>query len=113
MAIQILPIVKAVVPYIAEVAKVAIPSFTSKPEAVKADPVISRQIEELQTAATQNAQSIQMLAEQLRQAIQDIEVAAQGARKQIAAYKTLILCSIALSVFSIAIAVYLLNTRIG
>jgi len=108
LAIQILSIVRAVVPYIAQIATAAIPAFTSKSEAVKADPVVSRQIEELQTAATQNAQSIQVLAEKLKIAIQELEVAAQGARRQIATFKTLILCSLGLSAISIATSIYLL-----
>ena len=43
MAIQFLPIIKAVAPYVAQVAAYAIPAFTAKPEAVKADPVVVKQ----------------------------------------------------------------------
>jgi hypothetical protein len=106
MAVPILPIIKAVAPYIAQIASSAIPAFTSKPDAAKSEPVLSKQIKELQTAATQNAQSIHLLAEKLKQAIQDLESAAQGARKQISTYKALILCSLALSVISLATSVY-------
>jgi hypothetical protein len=108
MAIPILPIIKAVAPYIAQIATSAIPAFTSKPDAAKSDPVLSKQIDELQKAATQNAQSIHLLAEKLKQAIQDLESAAQGARKQIATYKALILCSLGLSAISIATSVYVI-----
>jgi hypothetical protein len=108
MAVQFLPIIKTVAPYIAQIATSAIPAFTAKPTVAKSDPVLSQQIEELQTAATQNAQAIHLLAEKLKIAIQDLESAAQGAQKQIVTYKTLILCSIGLSIISIATSVYII-----
>ena len=109
MALQILPIIKAVVPYIAQIATAAIPAFTSKPEAAKSDPVVSKQIEELQTAATQNAQSIHVLAEKLKQTIQDLEGAAQDAQRQIATYKVLIFCSVGLSAISLLTTIYVIS----
>ncbi|MFP5415223.1 MAG: hypothetical protein ACLGG1_09475, partial [Gammaproteobacteria bacterium] len=101
MAFQFLPIIKAVAPYLAQVATAAIPAFTSKPEAVKLDPVVAKQIEELQAAATQNAQSIQVLAEKTQQVILDIENAAQEAKKQVAAYKSILFASLGLSAVSL------------
>jgi hypothetical protein len=95
-------------PYLTQIAAAAIPAFTSKPETAKSDPVVSRQIEELQSAATQNAQSIQVLANKLQQAILDIESAAQAGRKQVAAYKAMILVSLGLSVISVGICIYVL-----
>jgi len=108
MAVQILPIINAIAPYITQIATSAIPAFTSKSDAAKSDVVLSKQIEELQTAATQNAQSIHLLAEKLKQAILDIESAAQDARKQISTYKALILCSLGLFVISLATSVYVI-----
>ena len=68
MAAQILPIIKAIAPYIAQIAAAAIPAFTAKkegpkPDASDEDSVISKQIEELQSAASQNSQSLHLLAE--------------------------------------------------
>jgi folylpolyglutamate synthase/dihydropteroate synthase len=97
-----------VAPYVAQVAKAAIPAFTSKPEAPKSDPVVVKQIEELQAAATQNAQSIHVLAEKIQQAMQGIENAAQEAKKQVAAYKAMLFASLGLSAISLALCVYLL-----
>lgn len=108
MAIQFLPIIKAVIPYLAQVATAAIPAFTSKPEAVKSDPIVANQIEELQAAATQNAQSIQVLAEKTQQVMHDIEDAAQEAKKQVAAYKKILFAALGLSAVSLATCVYLL-----
>lgn len=107
MAFQFLPIIKVVAPYLAQVATAAIPAFTSKPEAVKSDPVVAKQIDELQAAATQNAQSIQVLAEKTQQVMHDIENAAQEAKKQVAAYKTILFASLGLSVVSMATCLYL------
>lgn len=112
MAVQFLAIIKAVGPYIAQIATAAIPAFTSKSEAAKAaakaDPVFSKQIEELQSAVTQNAQSIQVLAEKMQQAIQGIEAAAQEAKKQVDAYRTVLFLSLGLSLVSLATSIYLL-----
>lgn len=54
MAAHILPFIKAVAPYLAQVATVAIPAFTSKATGeAKSDPIIAQQIAELQNAVTQ------------------------------------------------------------
>ncbi len=108
MAVQFLPIIKAVAPYLAKVATAAIPVFTSKTEAIKFDPVLAKQITELQAAATQNANSIQVLAEKMQQAIEGIEGEAQKARKQLIAYKTMLFVAFALSTVSLATCIYLI-----
>lgn len=109
MAMQILPIIKALAPYVAKVATAAIPAFTSKPEEnAKIDPVTAKQIEELQAAATQNAESIHVLAEKLQQAIEYIESAAQDAKKQVATYKTMLLVALGLSGLSVLLSVFVL-----
>lgn len=108
MGVQFLPIVKAVAPYLAQVASAAIPAFTSRKENAKLDPVIARQIEELQAAASQNAQSVHLLAEKLQLAIRNIENTAQQADKQIAFYKTVIVITVGLSVISLLLNIYVL-----
>lgn len=109
MAIQFLPIIKAIAPYVAQVATAAIPAFTSKPaEISKGDPVVAKQIEELQAAATENAQSIHVLAENIQQAMQGIEAAATEAKKQAAAYKTMLFVALGLSGLSTLLSIFLL-----
>jgi uncharacterized membrane protein AbrB (regulator of aidB expression) len=108
MATQVLAIIKAVGPYIAQIATAAIPAFTSKSEVAKVDPVLTKQIEELQSAATQNAQSIHVLAEKMQQAIQGIETGAQEAKKQVDTYKTMLFLSLVLSLVSLATCIYLI-----
>ena len=108
MAVQLGPIFKAFAPYIAEIARTAIPAFTSKPALAKVDPVLAKQIEELQAAATHNAESIHVLAEKLQVAIQNIEKAAQEAQKPIATYKLLLFCSLGFSLVSLAMCIYII-----
>ena len=111
MAVPILSLIKAVAPYVAKIATEAIPAFTSKPAAIaKSDPIIAKQIEELQAAATQNAESIRVLAEKLQQAIEGIEAAAQVANKQIATYRVMLVVALSLSGLSMLLSVYLLAT---
>jgi len=108
VAIQFLPILNAVAPYIAQVATAAIPAFTAKPEAAKVDPVLTSQIEELQAATIQNAESIHLLAEKMQLAIQALDEAGQAAKKQVAAYKTMLFVSFGLSMTSALLCIYLL-----
>jgi len=108
MAVQLLSIIKAVGPYIAQVATAAIPAFTSKPDTAKTDPAVTKQIEELQAAATQNAHSVHVLAEKLQEAMQGIELAAQEAKRQVNAYRRMLFLSLALSAMSFVTCIYLL-----
>lgn len=113
MAAQFLPIIKFVAPYIAQIATAAIPAFTSKKgspksDEIKTDPIVTKQIEELQNAASNNANSVKMLAENLQQAIENIEMAAQKANKKLAAYKIAITLSLSLSIISLSTCFYLL-----
>jgi len=62
----------------------------------------------LQAAATQNAESIRVLAEKLQQAIEGIEAAAQVANKQIATYRVMLVVALSLSGLSMLLSVYLL-----
>jgi hypothetical protein len=72
----IVPILKALLPHVTQIATIAIPAFTKKPPVATVDPVVARQIEELQAAVTHNAESIQVLAEQLQRSLEGID---QGA----------------------------------
>lgn len=118
MAVQFLPILKAIAPYVAQVAAAAIPVFTSKkggtdPEVVKTDPVVAKQIEELQSAASHNAQSVKVLAEKLQQIIENFEKTEAAASRKIATYKVIIFASISLSICSLALSMYVLLGRVS
>lgn len=110
------PILKASLPYITQIITTAIPAFTTRPEANKADPVTMlpegkkvdpvtvKQIEELQVAATNNAESIRLLAEKLKQTIEGIDAAALDLRRVILVIKLLASASVIISVGAILIA---------
>lgn len=108
MAVQVIPIIKAVAPYLAQIATAAIPVFTSKSTSTtKSDTFIAEQIEELQAAATKNAESIHVLAEKLQQTVQGIEDAAVEAKKQVATYKTMLFAALGLSSVSFVLSLIL------
>ena len=104
----IVPILKALLPHVTQIATVAIPAFTKKPAAAKLDPVVAQQIEELQTAATKNAESIHVLAEKLQETIQGIEVGAEKIQRDMAKLRTLLVISWVLTSGAIALAVFAL-----
>lgn len=101
----ILPILKALLPHVAQIATIAIPAFTQKPEAAKVDPVVAKQIEELQSAATRNAESVHLLAEKLKQTIQGVEQGAEKIEREMAKLRSLLMISWAVSLGAVALAV--------
>ncbi|MDX1678506.1 hypothetical protein [Arsukibacterium sp.] len=105
MAIQLIPLIKALGPYLTTIATTAIPAFTKKP-AVQSDPVQAQQISELQQAVTKNSQSLHTLAEQLQKVIALAEEASAAAERQIAVYKALVVGSALTAVAAIVLAAY-------
>jgi hypothetical protein len=105
----IVPILKALLPHVTQIATVAIPAFTKKPDAAKLDPVVAQQIEELQAAATKNAESIHVLAEKLQQTIQGIELGAEKIQHDMAKLRTLLVISWILAGGAIAVALVALT----
>lgn len=106
MALQLVPLIKALTPIVASIASAAIPAFTSKKsEAAKEDPVLAQQIKELQDASTANAKELQALAEHLQKVVNGADEAAAMAERQIAAYRTLLFISLGVSAVSILLAI--------
>lgn len=109
MAAPLIPIIKAVAPYVAQIATVAIPAFTSRnAETGPADPVVAKQIQELQEAATHNAESVQVLADKLQQALDGMEVAAKHTEARFAKYRLALFASLVVSGASLAVGFSLL-----
>lgn len=100
------PIIKASLPYIADIITTAIPHFTSKPEASSLDPLATKQIEELQVAATGNAESIKILAERLKQTIVGIEQAATDMEKTLAKLRLVSWLASGIAVTSLMVALW-------
>jgi t-SNARE complex subunit (syntaxin) len=67
---------KAVLPYVANIVSAAIPAFTARRGQDRSAEVTAQQIAELQSAATHNAESVRVLAEQLQRTVSAVE---QGA----------------------------------
>jgi len=78
-----IPLLKTALPYVVQVLSVAIPAFTSKAGDKKTSEVIPEQIVELQTAATQNAESVKILAEQLKGTIEGVDNAASKLQEEL------------------------------
>ena len=98
------PILKAALPYVAQIVTAAIPAFTAKSDASKTDPLVIKQIEELQAAATNNAESIHVLAEKLQQTIQGIESAGVALEKQMVKIRIALIVLSLISLVAIIIA---------
>ena len=99
-----LPLLKTTLPYVTQIVATAIPAFTSKPDASKTDPVVSRQIEELQTAATKNAESIHTLAENFERTVLGIDDAAAKLQREVDRLQKLVMFSSAVSLVAVAVA---------
>jgi hypothetical protein len=106
-----LPLLKASLPYVTQIVATAIPAFTTKPPAEKSgkvdkvDDVTAQQIAELQTAVTQNAESIHVLAEKLQQTIQGIEAAGIELQKKLEFFRRLMFAAIGVAIVSLVIAI--------
>ena len=110
-----LPVLKATLPYLTQIVAAAIPAFTSKTATGKPDEVLPRQIAELQTAVTHNAESVKALAIQLKSALEGIDagIDAGAARLQhdLTRLRRLAHAAIAVSGVAIVIATWALYQR--
>lgn len=61
------PIIKVVLPYVAPIFRAALPAFTQE-KSPKADPIVARQISELQAAVKTNSESAMTLAKAIEEA---------------------------------------------
>jgi hypothetical protein len=92
-----LPIIKAVLTYIEPIFQAAIPVFT-KLKSEKADPLVSKQITELQEAVKANSESTKALA-------RAIEEAAQANDKTMKRMRLIAIVAVAIAVLSLALAI--------
>lgn len=105
-----IPLLKASLPYVTQIVATAIPAFTSASTSSsgKVDDVTTQQIAELQSAVTQNAESIHILAEKLQQTIQGIEVASLELQRKIIFFKRLAYSAIGMAGLSLMLAIWAL-----
>jgi len=95
-------------PYIPEIIKIARPLFTRAGSPEKSGEVVAQQIAELQTAATQNAESIKLLATEMQHTIEALQSGAADLEKKLDRARILLVISATLSVLAFCVAVYAL-----
>ncbi|MGB3610687.1 MAG: hypothetical protein WA987_09970 [Cellvibrio sp.] len=105
-----LPLLKASLPYVTQIVATALPAFTAKPAEEKTDDLTAQQIAELQSAATNNAESIHVLAEKLQQTIEGIELAGNDLQKKLIFFQRLSYGALAVAAVSLVIAIVSLLT---
>lgn len=98
-----LPILKASLPYVTQIVTAAIPAFTRK-ESARTEPLVEKQIEELQAAATHNAESIRVLADKLSQTLQTLESAATEMENRAARLQRIALFACVLAIVATGVA---------
>lgn len=107
MAGWLIPALKAVLPHIGDILSAAKPVFTKKPGPVPADTsLVQQQIAELQSAAGQNSAHIKELAEQLQRTVAVLEEGAAAAEQRLRRAVVFCAISLAVSVLSLAIALF-------
>lgn len=95
-----LPALKIALPYISQIVTATVPMFTSRPANGKSDELVSKQIQELQSAVTQNAESVKVMATQWKDTMENLDAAAARMQKEIVmlrrlAYGSTILAAVA------------------
>lgn len=99
-----IPLIKTALPYVVQVLSIAIPAFTSKADNKNSE-VIPEQIAELQAAATQNAESVKILAEQLKGTIEGIDSAAIKLQQELVSLRRQYFIALTIAAVSLLIAV--------
>lgn len=98
-----LPLIKTALPYVVQVLSIAVPAFTSKSDDKKIKEIIPQQITELQSAAIQNAESVKILAQQLKETIEGVDAAAVKIQQEITALRRLCTMAIFIAVISLLV----------
>ena len=112
MAAWFLPALKAVLPHVGTLITVAAPAFTRKgADAANQAQLVQQQIAELQAAASQNADHIKALAEQLQVTVSALHQAAAIAEARLRRAYLLCLAGIGLSAVTLAVALFVMFAR--
>ncbi len=106
MAAWLIPALKAVLPHVGTIISAASPAFTRKKIDANQTLLLQQQIAELQSAASQNAEHIKELAEQLQNTVAALEHAASIAQAKLR--RVFLACLVAAAVSVTALCVSLL-----
>ena len=114
MAAWLLPAVKAILPYVGSIVTAALPVFTTRKsdEAAAAQAqLLQKQIEELQSASSQNAVHVKGLAEQLQKTVAALEQGASVAESRFRRTAALCVGAIIVSLIALGISLIALYQR--
>jgi DNA-binding MarR family transcriptional regulator len=112
MAAWFLPALKAVLPHVGTLITAAAPVFTRKSaDAANQAQLVQQQIAELQAAASQNADNIKALAEQLQVTVSALHQAAAIAETRLRRAYLLCIAAIGLSAVTLAVALFFIFAR--
>jgi DNA-directed RNA polymerase sigma subunit (sigma70/sigma32) len=112
MAAWLVPALKAVLPHLGTLVEVATPVFTRKSaEAAGQAQLLQQQIGELQSAATQNAQHVRSLAEELQKTVVALNQAAAVAEARLRRVVALCVAAIGLSSAALLLSLYFAFAR--
>ena len=103
-----LPLIKAVMPHLAQIVTAAAPAFTAKPG------MVAQQITELQAAARRNDDSIKVLAEQAQQltkGLEELNAATRQTRQQLQTVRRMAIAGLGVAIVAGALAIILLLIR--
>jgi hypothetical protein len=101
-----LPVLKIALPYITQIVTAAVPMFTSRSASGKDDEVVPQQIRELQSAVTQNAESVKGLALQFKETVEGIDAAAARLQKEIVGLRRLLVFTTLIAALAVFMALF-------
>lgn len=99
-----IPALKIALPYISQIVTATMPMFTSRPANGKSDELVAKQIHELQTAVTQNAESVKGIATQWKETMESLDTAATRMQKEMVMLRRLAYGSTAIAVVAVVLA---------
>ena len=102
----LLPALKAVLPHLGDIVSAAKPAFTRKKPESGTD--VQQQIAELQAAASQNAEHVKELAEQLQSTVTALEKSAELADLRLKRATVISAVAVSLSVAALLVAAFTL-----
>jgi hypothetical protein len=96
------------VPFLPDLIRFATPYFTSSKEKDKVPEILVQQISELQTAATQNAEAIKLLAAEMQNTIDALRVGATSLERKLNIALVLSIVSSTTALIAMCVAAYAL-----
>ena len=99
---------KAVLPYVTNIVTAAIPAFTARKGQDRSADVTAQQIAELQSAATHNAESVKVLAEQLQRTVSALEQGAVNADRTLRRLRLVAAASLLVALAALSTALIVL-----